>query len=74
VAENQTPGRTAWAQRFAALPVWVRWALLIVLVAVVVLISKWLVLVLLLAMGLWPLTLGLGSWLWSPPGAAAGPG
>jgi ABC-type uncharacterized transport system permease subunit len=60
VAENQTPGRTAWAQRFAALPVWVRWALLIVLVAVVVLISKWLVLVLLLAMGLWPLTLLVG--------------
>jgi ABC-type uncharacterized transport system permease subunit len=60
LAENQSSGRASWTQRLAALPVWARWALLIAVVGVVVLISKWLVLLLLLAMGLWPITLLVG--------------
>jgi ABC-type uncharacterized transport system permease subunit len=44
-------------QRFAALPLWVRLTVLVVLVAVVALISKWLVLIFLIALGLWPITL-----------------
>jgi ABC-type uncharacterized transport system permease subunit len=44
-------------QRIAALPLWVRLAVLTVLLIVVVLISKWLVLLFLIALGLWPITL-----------------
>jgi ABC-type uncharacterized transport system permease subunit len=59
---------SGWSQRIAAsfggahgrLPRWVRLAIMTVLLAVVVLISKWLVLILLMALGLWPLTLLLG--------------
>jgi ABC-type uncharacterized transport system permease subunit len=47
-------------QRFASQPLWVRLVVLTVLVALVALISKWLVLLLLIALGLWPLTLLLG--------------
>jgi ABC-type uncharacterized transport system permease subunit len=47
-------------QRFAALPLWARLAVLILLVIVLALLSKWLILLLLLAMGLWPITLLLG--------------
>ena len=39
---------------------WIRLAVLTVLVVIVALISKWLVLILLIALGLWPLTLLLG--------------
>ncbi len=55
--ERTSPGLT---QRFAALPVWIRLAVLTVLVVIVALLSKWLVLILLIALGLWPLTLLLG--------------
>ena len=47
-------------QRIAALPIWVRLAVLTVLVVVVVLISQWLVLLFLIALGLWPITLLIG--------------
>jgi len=57
VAEEGTSGFT---QRIAALPLWVRLVVLAVLVGVAVLLSKWLVLILLLALGLWPITLLLG--------------
>ncbi|MFN2292730.1 MAG: ABC transporter permease [Anaerolineae bacterium] len=58
MAEKETtPGLV---QRIAALPLWVRLAALTVLVILATLVSKWLVLVLLIALGLWPLTLLLG--------------
>jgi ABC-type uncharacterized transport system permease subunit len=47
-------------QRIAALPLWVRLAVLAVLVVVIALISQWLVLLFLIALGLWPVTLLLG--------------
>jgi ABC-type uncharacterized transport system permease subunit len=64
------------AQRFAALSIWIRLAVLTALVLLVAMTSKWLVLILLIAMGLWPLTLLLflgvlalistrrGGWPW----------
>jgi simple sugar transport system permease protein len=42
------------------LPRWALWALLAVLSLVMVLLSNWLILLLLLAMGLWPITLAIG--------------
>jgi ABC-type uncharacterized transport system permease subunit len=63
-------------QRFASQPLWVRLLALLVLVVLVALISKWLILILLIALGLWPLTLllglgmlalfsrGRGGWAW----------
>jgi len=50
------------SQRIAALPLWTRLVLLAALIIVVVLLSKWLVLLLLIGLGLWPLTwlVGLG--------------
>jgi ABC-type uncharacterized transport system permease subunit len=55
LAEKQaTPGLV---RRIAALPQWARLAALAVLVVLAALISKWLVLILLIALGLWPLTL-----------------
>lgn len=47
-------------QRIAAQPLWVRLALLVALIAIVTLLSKWLVLIFLIALGLWPFTLLLG--------------
>ncbi len=47
-------------QRILTGPQWIRWALLIVLVGLSVALSKWLILILLIALGLWPLTLLLG--------------
>ncbi len=47
-------------QRIASLPLRVRLVLLAALVAVGVLASKWLILVFLVALGLWPITLVLG--------------
>lgn len=60
MAENLTPERSGWVQRLAELPVYVRAVLLIALVSVAVLTSKWLVLILLVALGLWPITLLIG--------------
>jgi ABC-type uncharacterized transport system permease subunit len=60
LAEEGTTLRQGLGQRIAALPPWARLALLAVLVAVVVLLSKWLVLLLLIALGLWPITLLIG--------------
>jgi simple sugar transport system permease protein len=57
VTEEQSAGLTA---RIAALPLWVRLAVLAVLVGVAVLLSKWLVLILLIALGLWPITVLVG--------------
>lgn len=57
MTEERTSGLT---QRIAALPLWVRLALLAVLVGVGVLLSKWLVLILLIALGLWPITVLVG--------------
>ncbi len=63
-------------QRIASLPQWARWVLLAVGLAGVVLLSNWLVLILLVALGLWPITLLLflgglalfsrrrGGWPW----------
>jgi ABC-type uncharacterized transport system permease subunit len=76
VTEERTPGLT---QRIATLPLWIRLALLAVLIGVAVLLSKWLVLILLIALGLWPITvlIGLvalalfsiprGGWSWMRP-------
>jgi ABC-type uncharacterized transport system permease subunit len=58
LAEEQSTPKLS--QRFAALSIWVRLVILTVLVVIVALISKWLVLLLLIALGLWPLTLLLG--------------
>ena len=44
-------------QRIGTLPRWAKLALLAALVALVVLLSKWLVLILLIVMGLWPIVL-----------------
>jgi hypothetical protein len=57
LAEKEPSGS---GQRIAALPGWVRLAILLALVAVAVLLSKWLILILLIAIGLWPITLLLG--------------
>jgi simple sugar transport system permease protein len=48
------------SRRWAALPKWGRLVVVAVLVGLSVLLSKWLILLLLLAMGLWPITLLLG--------------
>jgi ABC-type uncharacterized transport system permease subunit len=57
VTEERTSGLT---RRIATLPLWMRLALLAVLVGVAVLLSKWLVLILLIALGLWPITVLVG--------------
>jgi ABC-type uncharacterized transport system permease subunit len=74
LAEKLTLSRLG--QRFAALSLWARLAVLAVLAVVLALFSKWLILLLLLAMGLWPITLLLalavlalistrrGGWPW----------
>lgn len=51
---------SSWGQRFAAQPLWLRVVILAVVVALLALVSKWLILLLLLALGLWPITLLLG--------------
>jgi ABC-type uncharacterized transport system permease subunit len=74
VAEERTsPGMT---RRIAALPLWLRIVLAAVLVGLVLSVSKWLVLLLLIALGLWPITVlvglaslavastRLGGWSW----------
>ena len=57
MTEGRSSGLTA---RIAALPLWVRLVALAVLVGVPVLLSKWLVLILLIALGLWPITVLVG--------------
>jgi len=47
-------------QRISALPLWTRVIALAVLVGVAMALSRWLVLLLLIALGLWPLTLLVG--------------
>jgi ABC-type uncharacterized transport system permease subunit len=76
VTDERTSGLT---QRLGALPLWIRLALLAVLVGVAVLLSQWLVLILLIALGLWPIAVlvGLaalalfsiprGGWSWMRP-------
>ncbi len=76
MTEERTSGLT---QRLATLPLWIRLALLALLVGLAALLSKWLVLILLIALGLWPITLliGLvalalfsiprGGWTWMRP-------
>lgn len=46
--------------RIAGLPLWVRLVTVAILTVVAVLLSKWLVLLLLVALGLWPITVLLG--------------
>ena len=71
--ERTSPGP---AQRLAALPLWLRVVLVAVLAGLAVLVSKWLVLLLLIGLGLWPVTVlvglallavastQLGGWRW----------
>lgn len=61
MAEERKP--SGLKARLAALPRWARLALLAVLVAAAILLSKWLILLLLIALGLWPIVslLGLGA-------------
>jgi ABC-type uncharacterized transport system permease subunit len=47
-------------QRFADLPLWARALIGVALLVVLILLSKWLVLLLLVALGLWPITLLIG--------------
>jgi ABC-type uncharacterized transport system permease subunit len=80
VTEEHSAGLT---ERIAALPLWVRLVALTALLGVAVLFSKWLVLILLIALGLWPITVlvslvGLalfsiprGGWSWMRPWLAA---
>jgi ABC-type uncharacterized transport system permease subunit len=60
LADEHDLTQSSLSQRIAALPLWVRLMLLAVLVGVLVLVSKWLVLILLIALGLWPITLLIG--------------
>ncbi len=53
-------GSQSFKERIAAWPLWVRLILLAVFAGACVLLSKWLILSLLIALGLWPLTLLLG--------------
>jgi ABC-type uncharacterized transport system permease subunit len=55
LTEGGTP--SGLGQRISALPLWVRLAVVAVLAGVAVSLSKWLVLLLLIALGLWPITL-----------------
>jgi ABC-type uncharacterized transport system permease subunit len=57
VTEERSAGLT---ERIAALPLWVRLVALALLVGFAVLVSRWLVLILLIALGLWPITLLIG--------------
>jgi len=54
---SEERGLQKLGQRIAAWPRWVQSALLIVVVGALVLLSKWLILLLLVALGLWPLIL-----------------
>jgi ABC-type uncharacterized transport system permease subunit len=58
LTEGGTP--SGLGQRISALPLWVRLVALAVLAGAAIALSKWLVLLLLIALGLWPLTLLVG--------------
>jgi ABC-type uncharacterized transport system permease subunit len=60
VTEERTPKESGLRARIASLPRLVRLALLAILVLAAVLLSRWLMLILLVALGLWPITLLLG--------------
>jgi ABC-type uncharacterized transport system permease subunit len=60
LAESSSDSHASWGQRFAKLPLWARALIGVALLALAVFLSKWLVLLLLVAMGLWPLTLLIG--------------
>jgi simple sugar transport system permease protein len=53
-------GSQALRRRIASWPLWLRLVLLAALVGVAVLLSKWLILILLIGLGLWPITLLIG--------------
>jgi ABC-type uncharacterized transport system permease subunit len=53
-------GSQALYRRITAWPLWLRLILLAALVGVAVLLSKWLILLLLIGLGLWPITLLIG--------------
>ena len=57
---SEQEGLRVFGQRIADWPLWTRLIALAALVGLVVLLSKWLMLLLLIALGLWPLTLLLG--------------
>lgn len=58
MAEERAP--SGLKARLAALPMWARLLLLAVLVAAAIALSKWLILLFLIALGLWPIVLLLG--------------
>jgi ABC-type uncharacterized transport system permease subunit len=60
VTEERTRKEPGLRHRIASLPRLVRLALLAILVVAAVLLSRWLMLILLVALGLWPITLLLG--------------
>ncbi len=74
MAEERKP--SGLKARLAALPVWARLGLLALLVAAAIALSKWLILLLLVMLGLWPIVLlvglgvlailskGYGGWPW----------
>jgi simple sugar transport system permease protein len=57
---DNTPREAGLAQEKKKLPNWLRLAVLLLLVAVAVLASRWLILILLALLGLWPITLLVG--------------
>jgi simple sugar transport system permease protein len=60
LTDNQLRGKSSWTQKLAEQPLWLRLLLLVLLLALIVLLNKPLVLILLVALGLWPITLLLG--------------
>lgn len=60
MTEERTPRELGLRHRLASLPRLVRLALLAILVYAAVRLSQWLMLILLVALGLWPITLLLG--------------
>ncbi|MGD8626795.1 MAG: ABC transporter permease [Anaerolineae bacterium] len=60
MAIDQTPQEAGLAQEKRRLPNWLRLVVLLLLVAIAVRFSSWLILILLALLGLWPLTLLLG--------------
>ncbi len=60
MADKQAPSKSGWGQRIVQLPLWARLACAAVLTSAIVLLSKWLILLLLVALGLWPIVLLIG--------------
>lgn len=60
LAEKVSSPKPGWGQRFAALPLWARLVIGAALVGLLIVLSKWLVLLFLVALGLWPVTLLIG--------------